>query len=209
MILRRYAAAVVLVSFLWCADIFASELAPSFLQPGLTYVAEGFDEPFEVIQIGEEGWIQVRSKGEELWLNTKIIPSIKVVDPEKEAERARMRSTLADIRAIGMACEAFAVDNEVYPAGDTLIAITAQLQPTYIRKLPLKDAWGNKIIYLTDSHQQNYWIISDGPDKRRNELLYDAKGKPLENLNSESKTGAVADDIIFSQGLFLNPPGVP
>jgi hypothetical protein len=84
---------------------------------------------------------------------------------------------MSDMRALATAIEAYAVDNNVYPAaaGCTGLFTTAttaldtnsftRLSPTYIAQPPVIDGWGNFNRYGTDAAFNNYAIRSQGRDK--------------------------------------------
>ena len=193
-----------------CSLLFASDFAPSFLQPGRHYVGTIVyrDSDFLVLEIGDQGWIKVDSDGKVFWVNTSLIEYIVEVSPEDEKtylSRKNQKQTLAAMRSIGMACEAYAVDTNQYPySSSTKVSdLISSLEPIYIKTLPIKDSWGQDLIYYTNS-TENYWIISMGADGKREVGIYDSNGFPL-----PSAAGATNDlnaDIIFSDGSFYRFP---
>jgi len=187
-----------------------SAVVPSLLKSGSYYLAVSSCKEkisFEVIAIGEEGWIQIRKEEKTLWLNTNALYTIEEIPADligSVSLHRKQMQTMADMRAIGTTCEVYAVDNNVYPAGQRLSDIVALVEPIYIKKLPLRDAWGNEFIYLTDSEMKNYWIISYGADGRKEERVYGPDGKPIEE--EKHSTNNPNSDIIFSSGSFLRFP---
>jgi hypothetical protein len=79
-----------------------------------------------------------------------------------DAERARW--TMSDLRSLATAVEAYAVDNTSYPAAATLAALIPMIEPTYIRKAPAVDAWGNAYVYVPSADGRSYRLISGGSD---------------------------------------------
>ena len=78
------------------------------------------------------------------------------------------------------------------------------LEPIYIKRLPIKDGWGQDFIYYADATFQQYWIISFGADGKRENDIYGTDGIPLPVAEGVIKN--VDGDIIFSQGSFLRLP---
>lgn len=77
--------------------------------------------------------------------------------------RNSRRTTMTDMRAIGTACEQYAIDNNFYPNfAATLIPVfdlAPHLTPVYIRNLPQTDAWIQPYLYW--SNGATYLIISN------------------------------------------------
>src|SRR5262245_2752948 len=101
--------------------LLASDFAPSFLIPGKHYTGDIYfhgDGDFLVLEIADQGWIKVDSDGKVFWINTSVMEYIAEVSSEDEKaylDRKYQKQTMADMRAIGTACEAYAVDNNLYP----------------------------------------------------------------------------------------------
>ena len=122
--------------------------------------------------------------------------------------RGPHKRTMADMRIIATAWEARAADVNRYNAaaigfptsGATLEELTTSLTPTYVKKMPKSDAWGNAWQFGIDrpwgskEPAQVYTIISYGKDGRRDPTW------PL------GATQAFDCDIIYSNGLFLQYP---
>jgi hypothetical protein len=185
--------------------------APSFLKVGSSYsIDDRYVDVhmFKIIALGDEGWIQVETEERTMWLNTNLVPVILEVSPEDEEKMAaakKQEKTMSDMRAMATSCEAYAVDNNEYPAG-RIEDMKRVVEPMYIKKLPLKDSWGYPYVYLVDAEKQNYWIISYGSDGRREENLYRSDGTPAEE--SYEPTTREESDIIFSDGTFIRYPKI-
>jgi general secretion pathway protein G len=138
-----------------------------------------------------------------------IIVAVVMINLINAIERARQRRTMADMRSISTAIEAYAIDRNAYPpaAGFTLppglslptktLANTAlYVEPTYIKTMPLTDGWNSWFQYDVSTLGTDYILRSAGRD-----------GIP-------QATGAVSfgvttnfnADIIFVNGMFVQYP---
>ena len=91
-------------------------------------------------------------------------------------QRSRQKRTMADIRSVATAWEARATDMNTYalagitvPAwGDpTTSGLAGALSPTYIKQMPLNDAWGTE--FSVGADEAAYVIASYGKDKSSDE----------------------------------------
>lgn len=122
-----------------------------------------------------------------------IIAAIAIPNLLNAIQRGRQKRTMADMRSIGTSVEAYAVDNNMYPAGASAVGtIATDVEPKYIKKLPTTDAWQHQFDYISSpaSAPQEYTIESYGKDGANDTTTY--KGQ-TSNFNN---------DIIFSQGSF-------
>jgi len=72
---------------------------------------------------------------------------------------------MADIRAMGMAVERYAIDTSSYPVTSDLQTLESMLEPTYIPKLPTADGWRNTLVYEPGTPPgSGYTIRSFGKD---------------------------------------------
>ncbi|MCI0446399.1 type II secretion system protein GspG [bacterium] len=111
-------------------------------------------------------------------------------------QRGYQKRNMADMRAIGTAIEGYAVDHKTYPPGDSTVSVIREyLEPTYIKKVPEKDKWGNYFLYQSSSDLQSYTITSYGKDHKQ-DLPGHYKGVIARFTN----------DITFSQGSFTAFP---
>jgi hypothetical protein len=192
-------------------SLLAADFAPSFIQVGKYYLGDidVFDAEFLVLEIGDQGWIKVESDGKNLWVNTTVMSNISEMSVEDQRaydNKIKQKVTMANMRAISIACETYAVENNFYPYSSSgkaadLIGI---LQPTYAKTLPIKDGWGQEILYYTDATFQQYWIISFGADGKMEKNIYGNDGIPLSTAEGVIKD--VEGDVIFSEGSFLRVP---
>jgi general secretion pathway protein G len=126
-----------------------------------------------------------------------IIAAIAIPNLLNAIQRGRQKRTMADMRSIGTAVEAYAVDNNFYPDDSSdVTSITGAVEPRYIKKLPTEDAWGSAFQYVSspDNSAQVYTISSPGKD-----------GKDDGNLFRGATTN-FNNDIVFSQGSFVQFP---
>jgi hypothetical protein len=78
-------------------------------------------------------------------------------------DRSKQRATMADMRVISRAIEAYLVDYEKTPDSTGGIeGVQAMMVPTVVNSLPTKDRWGNTIRYTAD--KTSYTLISYGKD---------------------------------------------
>lgn len=124
----------------------------------------------------------------------------------REDEQARLAkhpwlTTIAEIRTIATAAEAYATDHNRYPAAATMEELRTILEPTYIVKLPAKDYWGNDYLWRISPDGQHYRIISPGADhflSFGSEIL-DADAQP-------AVSDSLEEDIIYQDGTFIRCP---
>ena len=67
-----------------------------------------------------------------------IIAAIAIPNLLNAIDRGKQKRSMADLRSIGTASEAYAVDNNFYPVG-ALGVVTPVLQPIYIKLMPASD----------------------------------------------------------------------
>lgn len=125
-------------------------------------------------------------------------------ETQKEMQRAEAakypwRSTMADMRTIATAAEAYATDTNEYPKVD-FDQLGGVLSPTYIRELPKADGWGTPYLWVSDG--RDYRVVSAGADKRFEfgaRQLQPAGPEPILSENLDA-------DIIFQNGDFIQAP---
>ena len=133
-----------------------------------------------------------------------ILAAIAIPNLLNAVQRGKQKRTMSDIRTMATAVEAYAVDNNFYPAGQctgkftavtTILTDTslAVLAPTYIANPVKKDGWSNFMHYNTTNNNQEYGFRSWGRDN----IATDVTCTTTTNFN---------DDILYSNGGFLNYP---
>ena len=149
-----------------------------------------------------------------------ILAAIAIPNLLTAMQRSKQKRTMADMRTIATAWEARATDVNKYNAAGAITAITAcsndvtktqlsgALSPTYIKLLPNKDGWGNGLKFEADQPwndpkpAQNYIVWSAAKNG-------DSAGAGGFDATASSQGGATTnfnDDIIFSNGVFLQYP---
>lgn len=134
-----------------------------------------------------------------------ILAAISIPNLISAVQRGKQKRTMADMRTIATAIEAYAVDNNLYPAaacpqgflttvGDPLTETSlAVLTPTYIGKLPWNDGWGYPYRYARSEDGQQYNIISLGRNNVAEPVIC-------------GTTTTFDSDIIYANGNFLQWP---
>ena len=128
-----------------------------------------------------------------------IIAAIAIPNLLNAINRGRQKRSMADIRTIGTAVEAYAVDMAFYPTfpegaiigGGTL---TGNLEPTYVKTVPREDGWRTPFYAMSES--RFYTLASAARDKQIGSLTsYTA------NITSDMDC-----DIAYSNGSFVQYP---
>jgi len=135
-----------------------------------------------------------------------ILAAIAIPNLLNAVQRGKQKRTMADMRALATAVEAYAVDNNKYPTAacvagiyttdtDNALAATSLsvLAPTYIATPPRVDGWSNPFNYASDAVGNNYRIRSFGRDKVTTALTCGT----TTNFNA---------DICYADGAFFQWP---
>jgi len=123
-----------------------------------------------------------------------VVAAIAVISYMDALDRAKQRSTMADMRSISRALEAYLVDNHIVPA-DTggITSLATMLVPYQINTVPLNDHWGNTYAFNSNAFDL-YTLQSFGKDG--------ADGADV----SFSTRNDFFLDIVISNGLFVASP---
>jgi len=126
-----------------------------------------------------------------------IIAAIAIPNLLNAIDRGRQKRTMADIRSVGTAVEAYSVDNNRYPTitteSDVDGNLDTHLEPVYIKKCPDDDGWSNALKYQSAAAGANYTVRSYGKDGTK-------------TAATGGKTTDFDDDIIFQDGAFVQWP---
>jgi type II secretory pathway pseudopilin PulG len=135
-----------------------------------------------------------------LWLTLLILGScsaIAVPNFLTAMHRSNQKRTMADIRSIATAIEAYETDHPDWKPA-TRPNLAALLVPKYIKWLPANDAWNHPFhveVWSDADNNPSYRIWSAGRDGKR-----DAKwGKPGYTTNFDN-------DVVFENGSFTQYP---
>src|SRR5437764_1032993 len=102
-----------------------------------------------------------------------VLAAIAIPNLLTAMNRSKQKRTMADIRTVASAWEARANDVHTFDAtprhtaGMTVVPgrdMKRILVPTYVKVLPLRDAWDRPLQFVTNS--QDYFIRSSGRDGR-------------------------------------------
>jgi general secretion pathway protein G len=126
-----------------------------------------------------------------------IIAAIAIPNLLNAINRGRQKRTMADMRSIATAVEAYSVDNNFYPeVTSSFTNMTAYIQPTYIKRAPTQDGWQNAMGWQGIADGTGYTVWSGGSDK--NTVL--SIPSPL------GPQTTFTADIIYSNGSFVAWP---
>jgi len=139
-----------------------------------------------------------------------ILAAIAIPNLLNAVQRARQKRTMADMRGLATAVEAYCIDNSLYPtaASCSTYPYTAtpsaiddsswtQLVPTYLSNPPRRDGWANNYGYVNDA--SNYLIQPKGRDGR-----YTSFGSLVCGTTTNFN-----DDIVYANGQFIQFPDGP
>jgi len=132
-----------------------------------------------------------------------IIAAIAIPNLLNAINRGRQKRSMADIRTIGTAVEAYAVDMAFYPTfntgagADFDVTWFGFLEPTYVKTVPRRDGW--RTAFRAASESRFYTLGSAARDR-----IFEA------GLNSGSYnaryTTSMDCDIVYSNGSFMSYP---
>ena len=134
-----------------------------------------------------------------------ILAAIAIPNLLNAVQRGKQKRTMADMRTLATALEAYHIDNSMFPTAscDAGLFTAAGVQvdansftliaPTYVTMPPRRDGWGNFYLYNVDNGFGHYNIRSVG------------RNGTQDTINCGTTTD-FNDDIVFSNGTFLQWP---
>jgi general secretion pathway protein G len=134
-----------------------------------------------------------------------IIAAIAIPNLLAAINRGRQKRTVADIRTVASAVEAYAHDHGFYPDADSADQLAEFLEPEYISMMPRTDGWRTPLAYTCWSASPS----SDGCDtyviaSAARDLMFDYD---LTDYGSELiYTTYFDEDIVFRNGSFTQVP---
>jgi type II secretory pathway pseudopilin PulG len=131
-----------------------------------------------------------------------ILAAIAVPNLLTAMQRSRQKRTMADMRSVSTALEAYATDKNEYPHADDVAGLTTFLVPTYIRSMPRLDGWTHPLRYEcwpAAERCRSYAVGSAGKDGR---WEHDS----LQEYSKDTTTTKFDCDIVFSDGSFVQYP---
>ena len=91
-----------------------------------------------------------------------IIAAIAIPNLLNAIDRGKQKRTMADLRSVVTAMEAYAQDHGAYPVADDFATLQSQLVPKYGAALPTSDGWGHP--FHISSSETDYEVVSPGKD---------------------------------------------
>jgi general secretion pathway protein G len=127
-----------------------------------------------------------------------ILAAIAIPNLLTAKARSAQKRTMADMRSIATAVEAYAVDTNQFPRATSLEELRPIIEPKYIRTMPTVDCWGHAFRYDSSRGEPGYFLGSAGKDGRfdHNSL----------SEYSDSATQNFDCDIVFANGKFVQYP---
>jgi len=141
-----------------------------------------------------------------------ILAAIAIPNLLNALQRGKQKRTMADIRTLATAIEAYNADNSTYPTaftcpGPSVLPNAAPkpvnsnswsvLRPTYIAQPPTTDGWQNPLQYTVDNQLFAYALASPGRDAV---------------MSWPPACGTTTDfnaDIVYANGTFVQYPDGP
>jgi len=132
-----------------------------------------------------------------------IIAAIAIPNLLNAINRSRQKRTMADMRTVGTAAEAYAVDWSFYPNTDNTFETigttwSALISPIYVKKTPDQDGW--RMAIYVQSESRFYSIGSSARDK-----VFEYGGLNNDGY-SRPPTTDMDCDIVYSNGTFMSYP---
>lgn len=130
-----------------------------------------------------------------------IVAAIAIPNYLTAMQKRKVKATMADMKTLSIAIDAYIVDHKAAPVGKTLAEIKDKLQPKYIKEIAMKDAWGNDFQYTHGeaAKKAEYAIGSGGRDVVFN-------GWEQTECYTVSDIHDFDKDIIIANGKFIYCP---
>ena len=129
-----------------------------------------------------------------------IIAAIAIPNLLNAINRGRQKRSMSDLRTLGTATEAYAVDHSFYPtqSATTVDNFSIHLETTYVKRSPKTDGW--RQAFEVDSWSRAYTFRSLGLNKVQEEDF---------DAYTEAQTTDFDCDIVYTAGTFLwYPEGI-
>ena len=134
-----------------------------------------------------------------------ILAAIAIPNLLTAMERSKQKRTMADIRSISTAVEAYATEKNTYPKVQSVDELPPLLAPTYMRMVPTRDGWGGPLRYACvkeeDGRCVGYVVASSGKDRQ---FEHPDLGEYL--ASPPGATSKFDCDIVYSNGNFVEYP---
>lgn len=132
-----------------------------------------------------------------------IVAAIAIPNFLTAMQRSKQKRSMADVRTIAAAVEAYATDNNRYPEAAGVSELNTHLVPKYLQVVPTVDGWGHPFRYQAWSSggrtADSYAVGSAGKD---GQFEHDS----LRDYADPGATTNFNNDLIFSNGSFVRYP---
>src|SRR5712691_1890315 len=94
-----------------------------------------------------------------------ILSAIAIPNLLTAMQRSKQKRTMADLRTIATAAEAYGTEHNAYPDAKDLNALNREIVPTYVRAPIVVDGWGHPIRYeswSSDGKRIDSYAIGSG-----------------------------------------------
>jgi len=123
-----------------------------------------------------------------------IIAAVAIPNLLNAVDKGKQKRTMADMRTISAATEAYSTDNSNYPkSAASWSALKVSIDPYFIKAPPDADGWGNGWDAASDATGADYTMASFGKDA--------AAGPRTGGMTTDFNC-----DIVFSNGRFFQWP---
>jgi len=124
-----------------------------------------------------------------------VVASIALASIWNALDRAKQRATMADMRTVARAVEAYQSDHGTLPITSTgMEGLKRMLVPYQSTVIPTRDHWGHDLAYVVDAARLRYTLQSFGKD-----------GLDGADITLATKLQFNAD-IVLSNGQFVAAP---
>ncbi len=134
-----------------------------------------------------------------------ILAAIAIPNLLTAMQRSKQKRTMADMRSVSTAVEAYGTDNNGYPNVASLDELRPMLTPKYMKAMPSVDGWGHPFRYACVEEQEGrctaYVVGSGGKDGN---FAHDSAKEYLDA--PIGGTTSFDCDLIFSNGQFIDYP---
>jgi type II secretory pathway pseudopilin PulG len=134
-----------------------------------------------------------------------ILAAIAIPNLLTAMQRSKQKRTMADMRSLATAVEAYGADNNGYPNVTSYDELRPLLTPKFIKVLPSMDGWGHPFRYSCVEEQEGrcskYVVGSGGKDGN---FAHDSAKEYVDA--PIGGTSSFDCDLIFSNGQFTDYP---
>ncbi len=95
-----------------------------------------------------------------------VVAAIAIPNLLTAQAKGKQKATMGDLKMISVAVAMYIEDKGYAPKVKTMAELKTALEPFYIKKLPMKDAWGHDLLYIQGiaGKADAYCIASSGRD---------------------------------------------